>query len=67
MHELSPHAYLLDGVEVDVDDFVEIFRDNFSDLFQFGEVVSLVWLHKHVQSDRCQVTHSHLKQVKTTT
>lgn len=58
---LTVSLYLLDGVKVDVDNFVEIFGDDFSDLSQRVEVKRLVWRDKHVNGYRRQITHSHLQ------
>ena len=53
-------TYLIDGIEVDVYNFVEILCDDFSDLFEFIKVEGLVLFNVHVDCNGGQVTHCNL-------
>ena len=52
---------LWDGVEVDINDLVQVLGDNLGDFLELVEVIGLVlFIYKLVDSNGCQITHRNL-------
>lgn len=59
-HKKAPH--LSHRIVVDINDFVQVLHDDFSNRGQLLEVKSSLWGDVHVQCNGCQVANSHLQE-----
>ncbi len=65
LHCVTREPYLRDGVEVDVDDFVEVSHDHLRDVSQLLEV-ELEIFDETVERDGRQIADSHLTEQNNT-